>query len=113
MVWETLASAQDVFATSATDNTRSQAEVLSKLVQILLTQHRKGCPDSHGPAEDSDHLRGQWAGLLTRPVYSSETQPKVIEENFVCVSSISSEWPFPSLTPRGRSLTLLGHRGHF
>lgn len=111
-------SAQDVFASSTADDTRSQGEVLFKLVWILLTQTQKRmffdalkCPVGHGLTEGSGHLGGQWAGLLTRLVYLSVTWPKVMEENFLCMSSISSEPPPPS--HRKDSLTLLGHRGHF
>ena len=52
-------------------------------------------PVSHGP----------WRTLVTwevsgpdlpQPVYLSETQSKVTQENLVCVSSTSSEWPLPS-----------------
>lgn len=85
------------------DDTSSGAEVLSRLVCILFTQTQQRVslaalkyPVSHGPTENSGHLGGQWAGRLTRPVYLSETWPKVTEENFVCVSSLSSEWPLPS-----------------
>lgn len=101
MLWGIVASAHGrwvggCFCHKRADDATSWAEVLSEPAWTLLTQERVSpdtlkYPASHGPTENSGHLGGQWAGLLTRPDYLSETWPKVTEENFVCVSSISSE----------------------
>lgn len=98
MLWGTLASAQSglvgIFATNPADGSRSWAEVLFKLAWILFTQMRQRvslgaleCPVSHGPAEDSGHLGGQWAG---RPAQGHGG------DFFVFVSSTSSEQLLPS-----------------
>ena len=63
------------------------------------------------PVEDSGHLGGQWARPPPASLFIRDVVQGHVGESCVCVKHILRM--ATSLIPKGQSLTLPGHRGHF
>ena len=114
MLWEMPTSAQEVFATGAADSTRSQVHMLFELLDSAHPDAAKGVPWTSSqpwPVEDSGHLGGQWARAPPASLFIRDVVQGHVGESCVCVKHILRM--ATSLIPKGQSLTLPGHRGHF